>query len=118
MGKVRCLCWSPDGNYVVAGDCDGRMGLWQAPNGTECEVGRVPPSTNVLAELHAHAYDVNSVCWSADGVHIMSGSFDGTAKLWRIRERGADVRSAGEMDGRGTDMKCSLPEKKRLKSVR
>jgi WD40 repeat protein len=38
----------------------------------------------LLIEIKGHDYMVTSLCWSKDGAHIFSGSFDGTIRKWQL----------------------------------
>ncbi|MCC6918264.1 MAG: TIR domain-containing protein [Alphaproteobacteria bacterium] len=60
----------PDGSFVAAYE-DGWLRLYGS-DGT------------ARASLHAHAKPVQALAGTADGLTVVSGSEDGTAKLWRI----------------------------------
>lgn len=49
-----------------------------------------PPRLVVEAhvDLEGHAADVSAFCFSPDGKHLITGSKDGTAKLWTVPEGG------------------------------
>jgi chromatin assembly factor 1 subunit B len=37
-------------------------------------------------QLRGHVGDVMDLCWSSDSSHLLSGSLDGSAILWSIKE--------------------------------
>jgi WD40 repeat protein/serine/threonine protein kinase len=79
-GPVSSVSFSPDGKRIVSasavagdipfGDSPGEIKLWDATTGQE-------PLT-----LKAHTGHVNSVAFSPNGNHIVSGSGDNTVKVW------------------------------------
>jgi WD40 repeat protein len=86
-GPVQCVCFSPDGRYVLSGSTQGyldkvgeEMGelmLWDLITGEP------------VYSLKAHKEDVNCVCFSPDGKRMASGAGDlstptrpGEVKLW------------------------------------
>jgi len=67
------LSMSPDGRYIVAGaDGDGLIRIWEISTG------------NVVQDLDGHAAKVTSVEFTPDGRGLVSGSVDGTTRLWRV----------------------------------
>lgn len=67
------LSVSPDGLYVAAGSHDGAdILIWEMSSG------------RIVQELPGHAATVNSVEFTPDGRGLVSGSDDGTARLWRV----------------------------------
>jgi WD40 repeat protein len=65
---------SPDGRYVAAGADDaGSIRIWDVATGA------------VVAELTGHRGAVNSVEFTPDGLGLVSGSDDGTVRLWQLR---------------------------------
>ena len=62
------IALSPDGQKVVSGGWG--LKLWDTN------------TTKVIAQWREHTSYVTSVCWSQDGARVMSGSKDGTARVW------------------------------------
>jgi len=75
--------WSPGGARFAVGTTDEVIHVYRAP----------PPSINshsapqLVATLRGHRHDVTSVAWSSRGDALLSGSKDGTARLWRLKGR-------------------------------
>ncbi|MDM3847759.1 MAG: hypothetical protein PT116_22700, partial [Aphanizomenon gracile PMC638.10] len=64
LGSVYSLAYSPDGKYLVTGDSNGRVQIWNAVTGRE------------ILTLLGHSSGVMSVAWSGDSLTLASGSFD------------------------------------------
>ena len=64
------VAFSPDGRYLVTGEGNGALQVWDA--GTGREVGT----------LGTHDQDIRGVVFSRDGGHLASSSGDGEVKLW------------------------------------
>ena len=58
---VFCMRWTPDGRRLVTGSSKGEFTLW---NGLQF---------NFININSAHSSDVRCMCWSHDGVHLLSG---------------------------------------------
>jgi WD40 repeat protein len=79
--SVNSVAFSPDATRVLSGsgninfntslsDKDDTMKLWDAATG------------RLLRTFEGHTDAINSVVFSADGIHALSGSQDNTLKLW------------------------------------
>jgi WD40 repeat protein len=98
LGDVNTIAWTRlDGEVrIVSGDNAGWLRLWR-------DDGRL------LRELAGHVGNVKSVAFSPDGTRILSGSWDGTARIWLTRTEDliatakAEPRAqAEELEGRAT----------------
>jgi WD40 repeat protein len=76
LDVVRSVAWTRlDGEVLIAsGDRSGALRLWQI-DGT------------FLREIPAHADSISTLGFSPDGTRILSGSGDGTARVWWTREQ-------------------------------
>jgi WD40 repeat protein len=74
------LSFSPDGEYLAAGDDNGKVELWN-----------VNPF-KLIAVLGRHAARVKAVAFSPDGSQVVSSSDDKTVALWNIGSRSLATR--------------------------
>jgi eukaryotic-like serine/threonine-protein kinase len=70
-GTLIELAMSSDGLTLAAG---GSLGIWLYDTTT----------WEPLELLEGHADTVESIAWSPDGTHLVSGSWDGSIKVWDI----------------------------------
>src|SRR5260370_28481351 len=83
---VYCAVFSPDGNYILSGgggsysdnqwlpgDQDYTLWLWNVATGKS------------IRRLEGHTDHVAGVAFSGDGKQALSGSLDGTLRLWDIK---------------------------------
>jgi serine/threonine protein kinase/WD40 repeat protein/DNA-binding SARP family transcriptional activator len=72
------VAWSPDGRYVAApvGGLDSGVMIWDAST-------REPRFL-----LVGHTDSIESGDWSSDATRMVTGGYDGTAKVWQIAEGG------------------------------
>jgi len=73
-GEVYGLAYSPDGSRIATAGRDS-LRLWDAATGEE------------IVELRGHRSFVWSVAFSPDGTRLISGSGDGTVRVWDTRPR-------------------------------
>ncbi|KIK42931.1 hypothetical protein CY34DRAFT_82644 [Suillus luteus UH-Slu-Lm8-n1] len=70
-GWVYAVKYSPQGDkFISSGDLDGAICVWSRDG-------------KLLIKIKGHDSAVVSLCWSKDGAHIFSGSFDRTIRKWR-----------------------------------
>jgi WD40 repeat protein len=79
-GSVESVAFSPDGKYVLTGSSDKTAKLWDTATGALVRTFSDPTSvvrTSVEMKRSSH-----SVAFSPDGKYVLTGSDDGTPKLW------------------------------------
>lgn len=78
-GKASALAFSPDGQYLAAGDASGRVALWD---------GRLEQRLGVLAAPDTTTYQyVSALAFSTDGQILAVSSDEGTLQLWDTASR-------------------------------
>jgi WD40 repeat protein len=85
-GGVNCVALSGNGTLLASGSQDGRVRLWEAPSGRlgESVCSLWANQGRLLAMLEGHTGGVLSVALRTDGQLVVSGSLDGTIKLWEV----------------------------------
>ncbi|KAF8751845.1 ATPase involved in DNA repair [Rhizoctonia solani] len=81
--SVMSVVFSPDGNHIVSGSADGRVGVWRVEDGAPA-----------CRPLEGHQRCICSVACSLDGAYIVSGSDDSTIRVWKTPGRGAAYDSS------------------------
>ncbi|MCL2806020.1 MAG: WD40 repeat domain-containing protein, partial [Treponema sp.] len=69
-GAVNSAVFSPCERYVLTGDSNGTVKIWEAETGI------------LVRSFYGHVASVMSVTWSPDGKLIASGSRDNSIKIW------------------------------------
>jgi WD40 repeat protein len=68
-----CVAFSGDGQYIVTGNQDHTVRVWEVSTGREIRV------------LKGHTRPLRSVAISADGRRVVSGSEDSTLRVWDVQ---------------------------------
>jgi WD40 repeat protein/serine/threonine protein kinase len=88
--KINSVCLSADGRLAFTGSSNENIAIWEVStrlsfNFLQRHIGKWEVSkSQLLMLLEEHQDEVTSVCLSADGQFILSGSMDNTVKLWEI----------------------------------
>jgi eukaryotic-like serine/threonine-protein kinase len=69
-GGVQCVAFSPSGQVLLSGGCDGTVRLWTAADG------------HLLHTFEGHSDTVFALVFSPDGQNAYSGGADGTLRRW------------------------------------
>lgn len=89
--EVLAVALNKDGNRIVAGQQDNKLRVYDLPGVAKPAEGQ--SDIKPLAELNGHGGPVTTVLtFPTDGNQIVSGSADGTARLWRL-DNGQNVRT-------------------------
>ena len=74
IGKVEKIAFSPDGKYMITGESNGTLKIWDYP------------SKNVIQNIIGHKRGVHSILVSPDNKSIISSSYDKerAIKIWDI----------------------------------
>lgn len=74
-GYVPCVACSPNGRFAASGGSDWEIVVWQLPD------------LKVLSRLKGHTSGLRHNClvWSKDGKSLLSGSWDGSVRLWDVK---------------------------------
>jgi WD40 repeat protein len=83
---IFSVAFSPNGERIVTGSWDGTARVWEASSGKELlsltNHGTEIPSGLIALYRKGHRARVYSAAFSPDGRRIVTGSSQGTAKVW------------------------------------
>jgi WD40 repeat protein len=87
---LNSVAFSFDGRAVVAGGDDCRVHLWLLPTSQDSVIRHAP--------MRGHDGWISSVAFSDEASFVLTGSYDGTARVWKLSS-GQCVRTLGGHDG-------------------
>lgn len=79
-GQSGCVKFNRTGDYLASGLLDGTIAIF------DCD------TNGVLLVLRGHSRPVQSLSWSHDGRHLLSGSRDWKCILWDLKSGGREKR--------------------------
>lgn len=74
-GAILEVHWTPDGEKLISASTDKTAAVWDAFSGTR------------IRRFRGHSSFVNSCCPAKDEPYVVTGSDDGTIKIWDQRRR-------------------------------
>lgn len=82
--EIRCIAFSPSGKRIVVGSSDGNIRMFYTPSVQEFmrEGFTFPTQFPHFQVLDEHEGYVTSVHFCNDGKKFVTGSSDGTARVW------------------------------------
>ncbi|KZP08560.1 WD40 repeat-like protein [Athelia psychrophila] len=95
-GLVHSVAFSPDGLQIVSGSDDTTVRVWDFRR-SDAHAVSYPFTCSFLAVFEGHTGAVNSVAFSPNGKHIVSGSEDKTIQIFDMRA-GASSSSLQEFN--------------------
>lgn len=72
VAQVYAATFGPAGDWIVSGNWDKTVRLWDAAGGL------------CVGVFRGHKDDVFSVCSSPDGMYVLSAGYDKTVRLWDV----------------------------------
>jgi WD40 repeat protein len=99
-GQIWCQALSPDEQILVRGTAIGRCYL------NDCKTGRIK------GILVGHTAPVLAAGFSADGRRLVTGSFDGTVRIWDL-ESMSEIHQLVGHEG-SVAMVCFTPDQRRV----
>ncbi len=81
--QVYSVDWSRDGRFIATGSPDGTAKIWDARSGQNLRTMFMDPQRG--ADLTGYSLGVGSVEFDADSARLLTGSYDGKARIWDAR---------------------------------
>lgn len=87
-GTISALSFSPDGQYLAAGDSNGKIIVYSMPSGDLKTAGWV-----------FHTAKITSITWSPSSTRAASGSLDTNVYVWNIVKPNRNIPIKGAHAG-------------------
>lgn len=102
--KLMAVAISPDGSLIAGASRDGKFYLWTASNG------------RLFRAVSAHERGVNALAFSRDSRYLVTGGYDGAARVWDVRggSRVLEIKNAHKKLVTGVDF---FPDGRRIVTV-
>jgi WD40 repeat protein len=81
-GPYQTVAFSPDGRFLVTGNQEGAVQVWDAGTGQPVQVRDVETGQQFDNSFATHDREIRALVFSRDGKHFASASGDGAVKIW------------------------------------
>ncbi|WP_129631751.1 WD40 repeat domain-containing protein [Candidatus Oscillochloris fontis] len=78
------LAFSPDGRSLASGDASGRIQVWSMAGKSRGKNDSRRREPSMIKQIHGHAGAVSHLAYNPSGDLLVSGSSDGTVRLWQV----------------------------------
>ncbi len=89
-GKITCMAFRADSQYLITGGEDCSCKLWELSSGKLTQVRKhIQNLGNYLLffkVLVEHEQSITAVAISEDGKHVLTGDKDGQAIIWSFKD--------------------------------
>jgi WD40 repeat protein len=92
---VYALAVFADGKRFVSGGADGTVEIWGVPT-VDCPEAAEEEGWDEVCTLSGHDDEVNAVAVFPDATRVLSGSDDGTVKIWDAKS-GCEIGQCGDL---------------------
>jgi eukaryotic-like serine/threonine-protein kinase len=97
-GAVKSVAFSPDGRRAISGGLDRVPRLWDVPTFALPKLPDKPAVAVQPVREEGHASPVTAAVFSPDGLSVLTGGQDRTARLWEV-ETGKELTRPEGLDG-------------------
>lgn len=80
--RINSVTFSPDGNNVLIGSEDGTAAIRDLNGQLLLKINQSSVQSTPLKTFGGHNFEITAVAFAPNGQHILTGSKDGTARLW------------------------------------
>lgn len=81
---INSIAITPDAKYIITASADNSLKIWELQQIKILRNGQIIVKPLLYKELIGHTDEVKSVMITPDGKRAISGSQDGTVKVWNI----------------------------------